>query len=98
MSHIEQLIDVDREALIIFPNGLSTVTLVRIKADQWEPFQDFIEVIHDDQVIDIRGPLTPQAVEDGVAKLGRKARREGEYANWDERMKKLFPDEAKNGD
>lgn len=89
MNHVEQLIDVDREALIIFPNGLSTVTLVRIKADQWEPFQDFIDVIPDDQVIDIRGPLTLQAIDDGVAKLGRKARREGEYVGWDEKMKKL---------
>lgn len=89
MNHLEQLIDVDREALIIFPNRLSTVTLVRIKADQWEPFQDFIDVIPEDQVLDIRGPLTPQAVDDGVARLGRKARREGEYVDWDERMKKL---------
>lgn len=89
MNAIEQLIDVDREALIIFPNGLTTVTLVRIKADQWEPFQDLIEVIPDDQVIDIADPLTPQAIEAGVAKLGRKARREGEYADWDERMKRL---------
>jgi len=88
MNHIEQLIDVEREALIIFPNGLSTVTLVRIKADQWEPFQDFIEVIPDDQIIDIKGPLTPQAVDDGVAKLGRKARREVEYVGWDEKMSK----------
>lgn len=89
MNNIEQLIDIDREALIIFPNGLSTVTLVRIKADQWEPFQDFIDVIPEDQVLDITGPLTPQAVDDGVARLGRKARREGEYADWDARMKKL---------
>lgn len=89
MNNIEQLIDIDREALIIFPNGLSTVTLVRIKADQWEPFQDFIDVIPEDQVLDITGPLTPQAVNDGVARLGRKARREGEYADWDARMKKL---------
>lgn len=89
MNHFEQLIGAEREALIIFPNGLSTTTLVRIKADQWEPFQDFIDVIPDDQVIDIRSPLTAQAVEDGIAKLGRKARREGEYVGWDERMKKL---------
>lgn len=89
MNHLEQLIGVEREALIIFPNGLSTTTLVRIKADQWEPFQDFIEVIPDDQVIDIRSPLTAQALDDGIAKLGRKARREGEYVGWDERMKKL---------
>ena len=89
MNHLEQLIDVDREALIIFPNGLSTVTLVRIKADQWEPFQDFIDALPEDQILDIRDPLTPQAVDDGVARLGRKDRREGEYANWDERMKKL---------
>lgn len=89
MQNLEQLIGVEREALIIFPNGLSTTTLVRIKADQWEPFQDFIDVIPDDQVIDIRSPLTAQAVDDGIAKLGRKARREGEYVGWDERMKKL---------
>jgi hypothetical protein len=90
MNAIEQLIDIDREMLIVFPNGLSTVTLVRIKADQWEAFQDLIEVIPDDQVIDITDdPLTPQAIEAGVAKLGRKARREGEYADWDERMRRL---------
>lgn len=89
MNNIEQLIDVDREALIVFPNGLSTVTLVRIKADQWQPFQDFIDVIPDDQIIDIKDPLTPQTLDDGVAKLGRKARREGEYVGWDEKLKQL---------
>lgn len=89
MQNLEQLIGNDREALIIFPNGLSTTTLVRIKADQWEPFQDFIDVLPDDQIIDIRSPLTSQALDDGIAKLGRKARREGEYVGWDERMKKL---------
>jgi len=89
MTHIEKLLQEDGEALIIYPNGLGTVTMVRIKKDQWEPFQDFIEVIHDDQVIDINPPATPETIEAGVAKLGRKERREGEYVNWDERMNKL---------
>lgn len=91
MNHLEQLIDVDREALIIFHNGLQTVTLVRIKADQWEPFQDVIDTLPDDQIIDIKEPLTsvPGPLNDGIARLGRKARREGEYADWDEKMKKL---------
>ena len=75
--------------MILYPNGLGTVTMVRIKKDQWEPFQDFIEVIPDDQVIDIRLPATPEAIEAGVAKLGRKERREGEYVGWDERMAAL---------
>lgn len=88
MQNIDQLINVQREALIIFPNSLSTVTLVRIKADQWKPFQDFIEGISDDQIMDIAGPLTQQAIDDGIAKLGRKERREGEYVDWDEKMRK----------
>ena len=89
MTHLEQLLQETGEALIIYPNGLGTVTMVRIKKDQWEPFQDFIEVIHDDQVIDIRLPATAEAIEAGVAKLGRKERREGEYVGWDEKMKSL---------
>jgi hypothetical protein len=88
MTHIEKLLQETGEALILYPNGLGTVTMVRIKKDQFEPFQDFIEVISDDQVIDIRLPATPEAIEDGVAKLGRKERREGEYVGWDEKMRK----------
>jgi hypothetical protein len=87
MTHLEKLLQEDGEALIVYPNGLGTVTVVRIKKDQWEPFQDFIEVISDDQIIDIRLPATPEALDAGVAKLGRKARREGEYVGWDEKMK-----------
>jgi hypothetical protein len=86
MAHIEKLLKEDGEALIIYPNGLGTVTMVRIQKDQWEPFQDFIEVISDDQVIDITA-ATPEAIDAGVAKLGRKARREGEYVGWDEKMR-----------
>lgn len=86
MSHIEKLLNEDGEALIIYPNRLGTFTMVRIKKDQWEPFQDFIEVIHDDQVIDVTA-ATPEAIDAGVAKLGRKARREGEYVGWDEKMR-----------
>ena len=88
MTHTEKLLQETGEALIIYPNGLGTVTMVRIKKDQWEPFQDFIEVIPDDQVIDIRVG-SHEAIEEGVAKLGRKERREGEYVGWDEKMRKL---------
>jgi hypothetical protein len=88
MTHTEKLLQEAGEALIIYPNGLGTVTMVRIKKDQWEPFQDFIEVISDDQVIDITLPATPEAIDAGVAKLGRKERREGEYVGWDEKMRK----------
>ncbi|NDC55290.1 MAG: hypothetical protein EBZ69_00385 [Alphaproteobacteria bacterium] len=86
MTNTEKLLKEDGEALIIYPNGLGTVTMVRIKKDQWEPFQDFIEVIPDDQVIDIIHPATPDAIDAGVARLGRKERREGEYVGWDEKM------------
>lgn len=86
MTNTEKLLKEDGEALIIYPNGLGTVTMVRIQKDQWEPFQDFIEVISDDQVIDITA-ATPEAIDAGVAKLGRKARREGEYVGWDEKMR-----------
>jgi hypothetical protein len=89
MTNIEKLLHEDGEALIVYPNGLGTVTLVRIKKDQWEPFQDFIEVIPEDQVIDIRLPATPEAIDAGVATLGRKERREGEYVGWDEKMRNL---------
>jgi hypothetical protein len=86
VTNTEKLLKEDGEALIIYPNGLGTVTMVRIQKDQWEPFQDFIEVISDDQVIDITA-ATPEAIDAGVAKLGRKARREGEYVGWDEKMR-----------
>jgi hypothetical protein len=86
VTNTEKLLKEDGEALIIYPNGLGTVTMVRIQKDQWEPFQDFIEVISDDQVIDIT-TATPEAIDAGVAKLGRKARREGEYVGWDEKMR-----------
>lgn len=89
MSAIEKLVDEDGIAFVVFPNGLSTVSIVAIKRDQWEPFQDFIEVLPEDQVIDISDKLSGSAVEDGVAKLRRKLRREGEYADWDERMRRL---------
>lgn len=89
MTHIEQLLHVAGDSIIVYPNRLGTVTIVRIKSDQFEPFQDFIEVIPDDQVIDINGPVTPEALDAGVAKLGRKARREGEYVGWDEKLRNL---------
>jgi len=89
MTETEKLLKTEGKALLIYPNGLGTVTLVAVKSEQWEPFQDFIEVLPDDQVIDIVDPPTPEAIEAGVAKLGRKERREGEYVGWDERMKKL---------
>ena len=88
MTHIEQLLHDAGESIIVYPNRLGTITIVRIKKDQFEPFQDFIEVSHDDQVIDISGPVTPEALDAGIAKLGRKARREGEYVGWDEKMRK----------
>lgn len=87
MSNIEKALQDDREALIIYPNGLGTVTITKIKSDQWQPFQDFIDVIPDEQVVDIRLPATPEAIDAGVAKIGRKERREGEYEHWDEKMK-----------
>lgn len=93
MTEIEKLLKEEGKALLIYPNQLGTVTLVTVKSEQWEPFQDFIEVLPDDQVLDIADSPTPEAIEAGVAKLGRKARREGEYVGWDERMKKYLGDE-----
>jgi len=90
MTHIEKLLLEDNEAFIVYKNGLGTITITKIKRDQWEPFQDFIDVIPDDQVIDFTPPATAEAIEAGVAKLGRKERREGEYVGWDEKMAKLF--------
>jgi hypothetical protein len=89
MTHIEDLLQETGEALIIYPNGLGTVTMVKIKKDQWEPFQNFIDGIPDEQVIDIRLPATPEAIDAGVARLSRKERRVGEYEGWDEKMAAL---------
>lgn len=86
MPYIEQLLQTDGEAVIVYPNQLGTTTIVRVKKDQWAPFQALVEAIHDDQVIDIRGPVTPETLDTGFAKLRRKARREGEYVDWDEKM------------
>lgn len=89
----------DGLAFILFPNRLGTMTVVAIKPDQWEPFQDFIEVIPEDQVIDITPPLdersviTPAVLNAAIEKVQRKMKREGEYVDWDERMKKLGLDD-----
>jgi hypothetical protein len=89
MTHIEKLIHEDNAAFIVYKNGLGTVTITKIKRDQWQPFQDFIDIIPDEQIIDFKPPATPEAIEEGVAKIGRKERREGEYAGWDEKMASL---------
>lgn len=90
MTEIEKLLKEAGKALLLYPNRLGTTTLVTVKSEQWEPFQDFIEALPEDQVLDISASPTPEAIEAGVAKLGRKERREGEYVGWDEKMKKYL--------
>lgn len=91
----EAEITTDGLAFILFTNQLGTMTVVAIKPDQWEPFQDFIEVIPEDQVVDVVLPsrdgtkIAPDAVQDAIERVQRKMKREGEYVDWDERMKKL---------
>lgn len=94
---MENDIDITHDGLafIVYPNRLGTVTVVAIKPDQWEPFQDFIDVIPEDQVVDVvpsldeRDKITPDVLRSAIAQVRRKIKREGEYVDWDERMKKL---------
>jgi hypothetical protein len=79
----------DGYAVVIYPNRLGTTTMVLVDDKDWVAVQNVIDNLPEERVIDITRPTGPEAVEAGVAQLGRKLRREGEYTDWDERMRQL---------
>lgn len=87
-NKIEQVID-DGFAIIIYPNNLGTATIAVLDGEHWGAVQSEIDDLPEDQLIDVCRPLTDDTVSEGVAKVRRKINREGEYADWDERMKNL---------
>ena len=88
MSEIENAIAAGY-AIIIYPNALGTATLALVDNEDWISVAAVMEALPDEQLIDVTRPTGPEAIEAGVARIGRKMRREGEYANWDEKMRAL---------
>ncbi len=88
MTEIEKTL-ADGYAVIIYPNRLGTATMVLADGDEWVAIQNVIDEMPEERVVDVTRPTGPEAVEAGVAKLGRKLRREGEYENFDEKMREL---------
>jgi len=86
MSDIDKMLE-DGYAVILYPNRLGTATMAFIDGEDWTAVQAVIDDLPDEQVLDIRRPVAPESVNEGVARIGRKMRREGEYENWDEKMK-----------
>jgi hypothetical protein len=88
LTEIEKTL-ADGYAVIIYPNRLGTATMVLADGDDWVAIQNVIDEMPEERVVDVTRPTGPEAVEAGVAKLGRKLRREGEYENFDEKMREL---------
>jgi len=87
-NKIDQAIK-DGFAVIIYPNQLGTATIAFIDGEAWAGVQDEIDELPEDQIIDVQRPITDEKFAEGVAQVRRKINREGEYADWDERMRKL---------
>jgi hypothetical protein len=87
-NKIEQAID-DGFAVLIYPNSLGTATVAFLDGEHWGAVQSEIDDLPEDQIIDVRRPLTDAAAAEGVAQVRLKINREGEYADWDARMQKL---------
>lgn len=95
MTDIEKAITAGY-AIVIYPNTLGTATLALVDGEDWANVQLVMEDLPDERVVDVTRPTTPQAIENGVARIGRKMRREGEYENWDVKMREFgLPDAAK---
>ena len=87
-NKIDQAIDAGF-AVLIYPNQLNTVTVAFLDGEHWGAVQTEIDDLPEDQLIDVRRPVTDAAVAEGVAQVQRKINREEEYADWDEKMKRL---------
>lgn len=88
MSAVAKAIE-DGFAYLAYSNALNSTTIVLFSAEEWAAVQKIVDRVPDDRVIDIMGAPTAEALEAGVARIGRKIRREGEYVDWDERMQRL---------
>lgn len=88
LNKIDQAI-ADGFAVLIYPNELNTVTVAFLDGEHWGAVQTEINDLPEDQLIDVRGPVSDAVIAESVARIRRKINREGEYADWDERMKKL---------
>jgi hypothetical protein len=87
-NKIEKAIE-DGFAVLIYPNQLGTATIAFIDSESWAGVEDEIDDLPEDQLTDVHLPADDEKFAEGVAQVRRKINREGEYADWDERMKKL---------
>jgi hypothetical protein len=87
-NKIEQTIN-DGFAVLIYPNALGTATIALIDGEDWGEVETAIAELPEDQIVDVHLPAEDEKFADGVAQVKRKIDREGEYADWDERIKKL---------
>lgn len=87
-NKIEKAIE-DGFAVLIYPNQLGTATIAFIDGEDWAGVQDEIDDLPEDQLTDVHLPADDEKFAEGVAQVRRKINREGEYADWDERIKKL---------
>ncbi len=88
MTDIEKALN-DGYAIVVYPNALGTATLALVDGEDWANVQIVMEDLPDERVVDVTRPTGPEAIEAGVSRVGRKMRREGEYENWDEKMKEF---------
>lgn len=79
----------DGFAVLVYTNELGTTTVALIDGEDWSEVQTTINELPDDQIVDFAQPCSDENLAEGVAQARRKLNREGEYANWDERMRQL---------
>lgn len=84
----------DNYSIIVYRNGLGTTTVALLTSDVWGEIQVGLDNVPEDRIVDTADMLTPDVLEETVALVIRKMRREGEYHDWDEKMAKLFKREA----
>lgn len=87
-NKIQQALE-DGFAVLMYPNELGTTTVALIDGEDWGEVQTAINELPDDQIVDVAQPCDDESLAEGVAQARRKLNREGEYANWDERMREL---------
>lgn len=87
-NKIQQALE-DGFAVLMYTNELGTTTVALIDGEDWGAVQTEINELPDDQIVDVVKPCDDESLGEGVARARRKLNREGEYANWDERMREL---------
>lgn len=88
MTNLNDAIN-DGFAVLIYPNQLGTATVAIIDEKIWGDVEAAIKELPDDQIVDVRLSTTDENIAEGVGKVRRKMNREGEYVDWDEKMRNL---------